>query len=134
MFKLETSVKLHDTDAAGLLFFASQFLFAHDAYEAYLNSQGLGFAAVLRDGGYKLPIVRAEADYSKPLAVGDRLTVEMTAEKVSVHSFVLAYRLLAADGSEVGRVRTVHVCVDGVSGNKIALPPDLRAALQKIAV
>lgn len=132
MFTLETSVKLHDTDAAGLLFFANQFLFAHDAYEAYLNSQGLGFARLLHEGNYKLPIVRAEADYPRALAVGDRLTIEMTTEKLSTHSFVLAFRLVRPDRFEVGRVRTVHVCVDG-AGGKIPLPTDLRAALEKIA-
>ena len=132
MFRYETSVKLHDTDAAGLLFFAHQFTIAHDAYETFMSEQGVGFRKILRDNDYKLAIVHASADFMKQLSVGDALTVEMRAEKVSTHSFILVYELFDAAGAKVGTARTVHVCIDAASGLKKPLPEKIKAAMAGI--
>ena len=131
MFTYETVVKLHHTDAAGLLFFAHQFSLAHDAYQSFMEANELGFGRILRDGAFKLPIVRAESDYPSPLFVDDRLTIELTAEKVSTHSFVLLYRFVGEDDNEVGKVRTVHVCVNN-EGRKMPLPDNLRQAMESV--
>jgi acyl-CoA thioesterase FadM len=37
MFKTQTNVKLHDTDAAGILFFSNHFRIAHTAYEDFMQ-------------------------------------------------------------------------------------------------
>ena len=133
-FEYKTKVQLHDTDAAGLLFFGHQFRIVHDAYQAFLESCGLTFADILDRGEILIPIVHASADYLKPLAVGDRLTVELVASKISTHSFVLNYRLLDTDRELVGRAETVHVTVERGSRKKIELPEKLRQTLQTIAV
>jgi len=132
MFEYETSVRLHDTDAAGLLFFANQFRMAHDAYEAFMISIGYDFGSVLRTGKFLLPIVHASADYTAPLFVGDPLKIEVKADEISEHSFVLGYRFAGKSGAEVGRVRTVHVCIGMDTKEKMALPDELRGALEKI--
>jgi len=126
-FKYETTVKLYDTDAAGLIFFGHQFRIAHDAYQAYLESCGFSFGKVLDEGEMLIPIVHAEADYLEPLAVGDRL-------RISTHSFVLRYDLRGPDNALVGTVTSAHVTLSRVSHAKIELPADLRTALEKIYV
>ena len=40
MFETKTNIKLHDTDAAGITFFANHYRIAHTAYEA-LSISGL---------------------------------------------------------------------------------------------
>ena len=40
MYVYQAKIKLHDTDAAGLLFFSQQFEIMHDAYEALLEKIG----------------------------------------------------------------------------------------------
>ncbi len=40
MFTYKTKISLHDTDAAGIIFFANQFKIVHDAYEDLLESFG----------------------------------------------------------------------------------------------
>ena len=132
-YRYELTVKLYDTDAAGVLFFGHQFRLAHDAYQTYLESCGLSFAAVLDGGKMLIPLVHAEADYLKPVKVGDKLSIELTAEKISTHSFVLKYVLMRPEGEEVGTARTVHVTIDRATQTKIALPVELREALKKIA-
>ena len=130
MFTFETTVRLYDTDGAGLLFFGHQFRIAHAAYEAYMESHGVGFGDIIRQGKYLLPIVHASADYDEPLFVGDRVTIELTAEKISTHSYTLDFRLVGESGNQVGSVRTVHVCVDRATRKKIPLPKPLRQVLE----
>jgi len=133
MYTFKTSVKLHDTDTAGFLFFAHQFKIAHDAYEDFMEAVGLGFGRIIKASDFLIPIVHAEADYTAVLEVGDRLSVQLRAEKIGKTSFTLAYDLVGLDSTIVGRVKTVHVCVDNVKKKKIPLPEKLRKALETIA-
>ena len=133
-YRYETTVKLYDTDAAGIMFFANYFRAGHDAYQAYLESCGFSFARVLDEGKLLIPIVHAEADYFQPLVVGDRLTIILTCTTISTHSFVLNFELQRADKSVAGSVRTAHAMIDRASNEKLPLPPLLRKALEKIYV
>lgn len=132
MYSFKTSVKLHDTDMAGLLFFGHQFKIAHDAYEEFMEAVGLGFARLIHSGEFLLPIVRAEADYKAMLQVGDKLKVQVRAVNIGKTSFTLDYNLIGIDGESVGTVKTVHVCVDSERREKMPLPEKLRKALLTI--
>ncbi|MEW6050652.1 MAG: thioesterase family protein [Candidatus Zixiibacteriota bacterium] len=133
MFTHHTTVQLHQTDAAGILFFGRFFFLAHDAYQAYIESKGLGFAKILDQGLFLLPIVHAEADYKAPLRVGDKVTVRLRAETIGTTSFILAYELTKEDGAMAGTVKTVHVWVDRKTFEKQPLPEWVKGALGKIA-
>jgi len=68
MFGYNCVIRLHHTDAAGVVFFASLFTLAHECYEAFLdNVSPLG--KLLTDGDVLIPIVHAEADFKLPLRV-----------------------------------------------------------------
>ena len=132
MYTYQAKIKLHDTDAAGLLFFSHQFELVHDAYEALLESIGLGFAELIRHKDYFLPIVHAEADYKLPLFVGDRVMIEVSVAAIGTTSFTFAYQLLNEKKKLVGTAETVHVTTDKKSRKKIPLPSDMRQAIEKI--
>jgi len=128
--KKKLTVRLHDTDAAGILFFANQFVFIHDTYEELLRQLGFSIAAALRDGSYIVPIVHAESQYLKPLTVGDEITVTVQVAKIGETSFVLEYELIGIDDTLVGKAKTVHVAVSKQTQNKIELPEKLLHALK----
>ncbi len=128
-FHHQVIVGMQDTDAAGILFFASQFVFAHVVYERFLEALGFSFAEALEKEPFLMPIVHAESDYYKPLKVGDRLDVELSVANVGDTSMTLEYVFDAADGEIVGRSKTVHVAVSREDGKKMALPEKLREAL-----
>ncbi len=130
MHEYKIIIKLHETDAAGLLFFSHQFKLIHDAYESLLESIGFGFAILIREKDYFLPIVHAESDYKIPIFVGDRIVIQVTVEKIGTTSFTFAYKLLDNKGSLVGTGRTVHVTMNKKSRQKIPLPPDMRKAIE----
>jgi YbgC/YbaW family acyl-CoA thioester hydrolase len=129
VFRYKVIVGMQDTDAAGILFFASQFVFAHRAYERFLESIGFSFAEALEDEPFLLPIVHSESDYLAPLKVGDRLEVELSVAGLGETSFTLDY--VFRRGTEiVGRSRSVHVAVMKETGGKAPLPGRLRVALE----
>ena len=133
MYTYKTVIKLHDTDAAGILFFSHQFEIIHDAYESLLAKLGVGFPVLIPKKHYFLPIVHAESDYKAPLFVGDRITVQVELAHRGTTSFTFAYRLFK-DKKLVGTARTVHVTTDKKTKIKIPLPPDMRRAIGKLKV
>lgn len=132
MYTYQTKIKLHETDAAGLLFFSNQFKIIHDAYEGLLENLGFGFAQLIRDKEFFLPIVHAESDYKLPLFVGDLIEVQVLVEKVGKTSFTLSYKLLDTSQRIVGLAQTVHVTIDKATRKKIPLPSDLRSKIEQV--
>lgn len=132
MYIYQTKIKLHETDAAGLLFFSHQLKLMHDAYEALLEQIGLGFAELIKNKNYFLPIVHAEADYKLPLFVGDTIEIQVTTENVGNSSFTFSYKLLNAKKELVGTGRTVHVTTDKKTREKIDLPKEMREKIETL--
>jgi 1,4-dihydroxy-2-naphthoyl-CoA hydrolase len=128
-FVSETRIRLYDTDAAGFLFYGSQFRIAHDALEKFLEHLGLPIAGIIHGGEILFPVVHAEADYRARLAVGDRLTVRAGVRAIGDRSFTLVYRLLLPDGRDAGSVVTVHAALARGTGTSCPLPDALRTAL-----
>lgn len=128
MFKAYNQVRMHDTDMAGILYFASQFRFVHDAIEDFVSHLGFGLARLFTEEEFVFVIRHAEADYLAPLAVGDRLTIEVRVMAVGVSSFTTHYSIYRG-GELVGTAVIVHVTLERVSRCKIPVPDVLRAAL-----
>ena len=131
MFKVHAEVKLSHTDAAGLLFFAEHFKFAHSAYETFMKSIDCGLSWIIRDSDILLPIVHAETDYKAGLYLGDEFDIFLKSE-VSDSSFILFYSFKDSHGSVSAKIKTVHVSIDKETKKKIPLPEKLREGLLTI--
>ena len=129
MYTINTTVRLPDTDAAGILFFGNYFRMAHDAYEAFMESIGFSFSQIIKDADFLVLIARAEADYEKPLRLGEKVTVELEIEDIGQTSFALSYSFKNAHEDIAATIKTVHVTVEKKSGDKIPLPEKLREKL-----
>lgn len=126
-------VKLHDTDAAGILFFANQFKMVHDIYEQWLGKMDFGLRDRFEKKDFYLPIVHAEADFQRPLRVGDAITITLSVARIGKTSFTLNYQLTGSDGIPVGTASTVHVITDPATMKKIDLPQAFRAKFEESA-
>ena len=51
IFYYQTKIKLHETDAAGVIFFNNLFKIAHDAYEALLEKINFSIKEILEKLG-----------------------------------------------------------------------------------
>lgn len=129
MYKVSTVVKLRDTDAAGVLFFGNYFHIIHDAYEAFLESIDFSMSYILNESPVWLLIAHAEADYKKPLAVGDSTVIEIEVGTIGKASFTLKYRVRGSDGTLFAQLKTTHVAVDRKSRKSVRLPESIRDSL-----
>ena len=120
---------MHETDAAGVLFFASQFKLVHDAYEAFLEQGGLPLVSLLNEKDFLLPIIHAESDFDIPLKVGDKISVRLRVKRKGTTSFILAHEIYK-DNTRAGGGETVHVSISRKSGKKIPLPDKLLEVLK----
>jgi 1,4-dihydroxy-2-naphthoyl-CoA hydrolase len=130
MFSYTTKIRLHDTDAAGIIFFSNQFKIIHDAYEDLLEEFGWSFQKMFKKTNYFLPIVHAESDYKAPIAVGDRIVIAIKVGSIGKTSFSFEYTLKRGK-TLVGTAKTVHVTINHKTHKKIPLPRALRSALGK---
>ncbi len=136
VFRRRARVELQEVDAAGVVFYAWFFVYAHRAYEAALLHHGFVLAALLRAGTHALPMVHAEADYKRPLRYGDEVAVDLSCDNVTERSCRFRARVLTVTTSGeslCAEVAQVHACVDVALGKSVALPPDLRTALAGLA-
>jgi 1,4-dihydroxy-2-naphthoyl-CoA hydrolase len=130
MFTYKTKIRLHDTDAAGIIFFANQLKIVHDAYEDLLEKFGWSFGYMLRGAKYFLPIVHAESDYKRPVFVGDPIVVAIKVGHIGTTSFSFEYTLKRGK-TVVGTAKTVHVTINQKTRRKVTLPASLRKSLEK---
>jgi len=130
MFTFKTKIRLHDTDAAGIIFFANQLKIVHDAYEELLEKSNLGFATMLKKTDFFLPIVHAESDYKAPVMAGDKIAISVKVAHIGNTSCSFEYTIKRGK-TLVGAAKTVHVAIDQKTRQKIPLPAILRTALRK---
>ena len=131
MFEYVKTVGFRDADAGGVVFFARYFMLAHEAYEAFLLDRGIDIAKLLLGGGYVLPVVHAESEYRRALALGEQVTIRVTVEEVRRRAFTVGYELVNAAGELSARLHTRHVAIDGETRRAMPLPEDLAKALRE---
>ena len=127
-------VPFQDIDAAGVVFFAHLFRYAHESYEAFMREIDQPLERLLAEGEILLPLVHAEADYHQPLRYAARLMLELSVEATGESSFTLAFRCLNAEGICHATIKTVHVVQNVQSRKKIEIPASLLAGLEPYRV
>lgn len=131
-FITNNKVRMHDTDMAGILYFARQFRFAHDALEEFVESEGISFDHLFNHEKFVFVIVHAEADYFASVRVGDLLTVHLFVEHIGNTSFSIGYKFYRMPNNElVGSAKTVHVTLDNETRTKIPIPERMVQSLNK---
>ncbi len=129
MFTHPCVLRMGDTDAAGILYFANQFRFAHEAFESFLHANGFDLQTILTQSPYVFVIVHAESDYKQALHMGDVFTVEVEVSHIGTTSFSLAYTM-RRENAIVGTAKTVHVCLEKKTWEKHPLPENFEAFLR----
>lgn len=121
---------MHDTDMAGILYFARQFRFVHDALEDFFESEGLPLRTIFAQD-FVFLTVHVEADYHKSLVFGDQVEVYVGIEKIGTSSVTISYKIFKSDHELAGSAKTIHVCVDRLTYSKIDIPLFLKEKFSK---
>lgn len=110
-FTHRRTIRLADTDAAGVVFFARTLILCHEAYEASLAAAGLDLKQFLGGADLIVPISRSQADYLRPLYCGDEVKISVKPSQLSETAFAIDYEITKLGRPEklAARVRTEHV-------------------------
>lgn len=127
-----------DTDASGRIHYTAALRYFEIAEHglmrrlfARLAEPGAtGVAAASFGAGFGLPRVHVEADYKLALRYPDEFTCSARIEKVGTSSVTYGYEIRNPAGELCISGRIVAVATDA-SGQKAALPPHVREALEK---
>ncbi len=127
-FEYPLTARLHDIDAAGVMFFAHYFRHAHDAYEAFMAKIGCGLAGLIGNQTL-LPLVHSEADFLLPVRHDDQLIIILQLERIGNSSFTVSYHFLNQRSQECARLKTTHVMLNAADRKPMALPEAMRNEL-----
>ena len=101
-FTYERHIAFHETDAAGVVYFANYFHLAEEAETHALASLG----SIVTKDNYLYPRVHAEADYLAPLRFFDKVSVHTRIN--SIGSSSVHWQFDIYNGEQIcARVRTI---------------------------
>ncbi|MGB3136809.1 MAG: thioesterase family protein [Nodosilinea sp.] len=120
-FVFEHQVRFHETDGAGVVYFASELVMCHMAYEASLAAAGLDLETFFKAEAVAYPIVHASIDYRHPLRCGNRVTIHLVPARIDDSGFEICYQVRLQETLAAQAV-TRHVCIDVASRRRCPLP------------
>ncbi|MGC9144757.1 MAG: acyl-CoA thioesterase [Nitrososphaeria archaeon] len=126
----QTSVKVYDTDFQGIAHYASYYRFYTDAI-TYFSEKVFGDTLEsLSYRGIWFVVVESFSKYHRPAKIGDTITVEVTAELLSLKAIKYSFRIFR-DKDFLTEGYLVMVCVDPRVWKSTEIPGDLVEKLKK---
>lgn len=128
-FFIEKKVYYHDTDAGGVVYYASYLKHLEEGRTEYMRGKGLDVAEYARNG-IIFPVVRLEIDYKAPARYGDTIRVFTSPEKMGNASLCFIQEI-KRDETTILRAKTVWACVRAAGGTIKAtrIPEEVRAKI-----
>jgi len=128
-FNYERTIRLADTDAAGIVFFANYLVLCHEAYEEALAAAGMPIHEFFAETDVIVPISRSSVEYLRSLKCGDRVSIRVKPSILSPTSYAIDYEITRLTQPEklAARVRTEHVSSSRSRRERVDLPPALAA-------
>ncbi len=124
IFHYQFTTRIHDIDAAGVMFFGRFFYHIHDAYECFLNHHQLGIDKIFKTE-YILPISHTEADYKAPIFLNEQINIEIFLQEMKDNEFILNYLLI--DTKKIIRATAIthHICLNKSTKKRTKLPESI---------
>ncbi|MGL5872365.1 MAG: acyl-CoA thioesterase [Xenococcaceae cyanobacterium] len=121
------TVRLGDTDAAGVVYFANVLHMCHEAYEESLVHADINLNLFLNDSSIAIPIIDASVKFFSPIICGDRLLITLETQQLDDNKFDINYRITSVDSTEkiLATATTTHVAIDSIRRKKINLPDSI---------
>ncbi len=129
VYQTHATVKYHQADPAGIMFFAQVFTIAHDAYEGFIQACGFSWKEWFLDNKYLVPIRHTESDYLRPFRAGETYQIDVSVIEFSSSSFKIQYSFLQGLHKHAV-VKMVHTCIDPKTFQKVQLPENVKTKLQ----
>ena len=133
---LKRTVRFGETDSAGVVHFLNLFRWCHEAWEESLEKYGVLLTDIFPTSQINtgqldvaLPVVHCEANYFKPLYVGDYVNIEIYPEKINDFSFFLRFKF-KKNGEQIGMINLKHVSINPITREKCLLSKEINLWLK----
>lgn len=124
-FVLPVRVYYEDTDAAGIVYYASYLKFLERARTEWLRALGFGQRG-LAEQGIAFAARSIAVEYLKPARLDDALNVVSEIESVGRVQIVFAQRVLRAEGAELLLTSSMRIaCIEPAGMRPAAMPNDI---------
>ena len=125
-FTYRRTIRFHETDGAGVVYFANVLTLCHEAYEASLAAAGVDLGTFFGGAALAVPVVHASVDFRRPLHCGDEVEIALTPQPLDSTSFEIIYCLRNIPQQKtVATALTRHVCIDSLNRQRHPLGPEL---------
>jgi acyl-CoA thioester hydrolase len=134
-FRTTRMVEFHDTDMAGIMHFASFFVYMESAEHELLRSLGLSVHNVIDGEHVSFPRVSATCNYSAPARCEQVLDIAITVARIGATSVTYEFEF-THDGRRVALGSMTSVCcrmLPPEPPQPRALPDEMRSALERYA-
>lgn len=137
-FERPVRVRFGHCDPAGIVFFPQFFVLFSGLVEDWVT-EGLGipYAGLLGPRRTGLPTVSLQTDFRAVCRMGEAIVLGLQVAHLGTRSFTLALDARGDGGrsaDERVRMRQVIVCTSLDTHRAVALPTDLRAAIERFGV
>ncbi|WP_035992503.1 acyl-CoA thioesterase [Leptolyngbya sp. KIOST-1] len=129
-YVFEHQVRFHETDGAGVVYFANELVICHSAYEASLAAAGIDLRAFFGAETLAYPIVHASVDFRRPLHCGDRVAIHLAPTRLDDSSFAIQYQIKRQE-IVAAQAQTRHVCIAVASRDRCPLPAEMTGWLDR---
>ena len=124
-FKFPVRVYWEDTDAGGVVYYASYLRFLERARSEWLRALGIDQVRLMRDERLQFVVVEANVRYHRPAKFDDELVVSVTLESLRGASIAMGQEIRR--GAELLVSATVRAaCIDADSLKPRPLPKALQ--------
>lgn len=129
MITLHRQVRFEEVDAAGIVFFARFFGYAHEAMEHFFAGVDGGYPGLIVTRRIGLPAVKTGAEFASPLRYGEVVRIDTTSARIGTRSADLRFVLARGERRAAVVTHTV-VTTDLVTMRSCEMPPDVRRVLE----
>ncbi|QIN67945.1 1,4-dihydroxy-2-naphthoyl-CoA hydrolase (plasmid) [Caballeronia sp. SBC1] len=131
-FKRKHKIHFSECDPAGIVFYPQYFVMFNDLLETWIDELvPIGFHGVIGSRRLGMPTVRLEVDFTAISRMGDQVWLSLEVVHLGQKSLTLAWQCSAEDG-EVRMAATQTIVMTSLETHRaIAIPDDLRAAIER---
>ena len=128
--QLEVRVYFEDTDAEGVVYYASYLRFAERARTEMMREAGFEHAQIFKETGVCFTVVSVQIDYNAPAGLDDLLTVRTKITGLGGASMEMQQDIVNGDKLIV-KMKVKLVCVDSTF-KAVRLPVKIREIFEGI--
>jgi 4-hydroxybenzoyl-CoA thioesterase len=134
VFAVTRKIRFAELDPAGIVFYPEYFRMFNDLFEDWIEQAiGVDFPLQFSKHQRMFPMVHGEIDFKQPRVMGQRLKLAFVL--TGLGRSTIRYSIVGNDGDENGgseilRGQFVTCMASKTSGKSLALPDDMRAAME----